>query len=172
MWHLVYLSAWKIMVARATRPMTALLKPYTRRAPRVWDQRNFTRLARLEAHSRSRRNVQAISKSSLSIKRESRVGLGEMIVTAHLDRSVARVRHSQEIAARSLFRTISPDAGKISPGIMSAPQSRATPPKTASPPAARNATFPIAAARQQKPKSDASRMKRSSREGETHRIRE
>src|SRR5215472_11540189 len=51
----------------------------------VWDQRNFTRLARLEAHSGSRRNVQAISASCLPIKGESWVGLGEVIVTADLD---------------------------------------------------------------------------------------
>src|SRR5262245_57907508 len=61
----------------------------------VRDETNFTRLARLEAHSRSRRNVQAISESRLSVKGESRVGLGEMIVTADLDRSVARVRDSK-----------------------------------------------------------------------------
>src|SRR4029077_13019369 len=61
---------------------------------RVRDQPNFTRLAWLEAHSCSRRNVQAISKSRLSIESESCVRLGEMIVTADLDRSVARVRHS------------------------------------------------------------------------------
>src|SRR4029077_14284100 len=62
---------------------------------RVRDQPTFTRLAWLEAHSCSRRNVQAISKRSLSIESESCVRLGEMIVTADLDRSVARVRHSK-----------------------------------------------------------------------------
>src|SRR5918996_4751159 len=61
----------------------------------VGDQPNFTGLARLEAHSRSRRNVQAIPKRSLSIEGESRVGLSEMIMTADLDRSVARVVHSK-----------------------------------------------------------------------------
>src|SRR5262245_13902058 len=60
------------------------------RAP-VGDQPNFTGLAWLEAHSRSRWNVQAIPKSNPSIKGESRVGLGEMIMTADLDRSVAGV---------------------------------------------------------------------------------
>src|SRR4029077_1291433 len=49
---------------------------------RVRDQPNFTRLAWLEAHRCSRRNVQAIPESSLSIESESCVGFGEMIVTA------------------------------------------------------------------------------------------
>src|SRR5260221_12170865 len=64
------------------------------RAP-IGDQPNFTGLARLEAHSRSRRNVQATPKSSLSIKGESRVGLSELIMTADLDWSVACVRDSK-----------------------------------------------------------------------------
>src|SRR5262245_60510588 len=67
------------------------VKPINQARPPVGDQPNFTGLARLEAHSRSRRNVQAIPKSSLSIKVESRVGLSEMIMTADLDRSVAYV---------------------------------------------------------------------------------
>src|SRR5262245_4470273 len=58
-------------------------------------QQNFTGLARFEAHRRSRRNVQAIPKSSLSIKGESRVGLSEMIMTADLDRPVASVRNAK-----------------------------------------------------------------------------
>src|SRR5690348_11043025 len=61
----------------------------------VRDQPNFTGLARLEAHSRSGRNVQAISKSSLPIERERRIGLSEMIMTADLNRSVASVGDSQ-----------------------------------------------------------------------------
>src|SRR6266404_8199155 len=61
----------------------------------VGDKPNFTGLARLEAHSRSRRNVQAIPKSSLSIECKSCVGLGEVIMTADLDRSVACVRDSK-----------------------------------------------------------------------------
>jgi hypothetical protein len=58
------------------------------RAP-VGDQPHFTGLARLEAHSRSCRNVQAIPESGLSIKGESRVNFSEMIMTADLDWSVA-----------------------------------------------------------------------------------
>src|SRR6266436_1415804 len=61
----------------------------------IRDQRNFARLARLETHSRSRGNVQAIPKSSLPIKRQSRVGLSEMIMTANLDRPVTRVGDRQ-----------------------------------------------------------------------------
>src|SRR5580700_10797804 len=61
----------------------------------IRDQRNFARLPRFETHCRSRGNVQTTPKSSLPIKRQSRVGLGEMIVTAHLDRPVTRVGDRQ-----------------------------------------------------------------------------
>ena len=61
----------------------------------VGDQPNFTGLARLEAHRRSCRDVQAVSKSGLSIKGERRIRLGEMAVTANLDRSVTRVGDSK-----------------------------------------------------------------------------
>src|SRR5262245_66382857 len=57
----------------------------------IGDQRYFTRQARLEAHSRSRRNVQTIPEGSLSIEGESRVGLSEMIMAADLNWPVARV---------------------------------------------------------------------------------
>ena len=68
-----------------------LVEAVNQASARVGDQPNFTGLARLEAHGRSRRNIQAIAKSSLSIEGESRVGLREMIMTADLDRSVARI---------------------------------------------------------------------------------
>src|SRR5262249_25530164 len=61
----------------------------------VWDQRNFTTLAGLETHSGSRGNVQPISEHSLAIKLECRVGLGKVIMTANLDRPVARVGDSK-----------------------------------------------------------------------------
>src|SRR5262245_5723936 len=64
------------------------------RAP-VGDQANFAGEARLEAHRRSRRNVQAIPKGSLSIKSESPVGLSKMIMASDLDRSVACVGDSK-----------------------------------------------------------------------------
>src|SRR6266481_3000263 len=56
---------------------------------------NVARLARLEAHRRSRRNVQAIPKRSASIEGERRVRFGEMIMTANLNRSVACVGNSK-----------------------------------------------------------------------------
>src|SRR5215475_4875570 len=68
-----------------------LVKPINQARARVSDQPNFTRLARLEAHSRSRRYVQAIPKSGPSIEGESGVRFSEMIMAADLDRSVARV---------------------------------------------------------------------------------
>src|SRR5258708_25391506 len=84
-------GSWRLRQCSHDRPVEAINQP---RAP-VGDQPDFTGLARLEAHSRSRRNVQAIPESSLSIKGESRVGLGEMIMTADLDRSVAGVGDSK-----------------------------------------------------------------------------
>src|SRR5262245_19276745 len=57
----------------------------------IGDQRYFTRQARLEAHGRSRRNVETIPEGSPSIEGESRIGLGEMIMAADLNRPVARV---------------------------------------------------------------------------------
>jgi hypothetical protein len=61
-------------------------------------------LARLEAHSRSRRNVQAIPKSSLSIKSESRIGLGEMIMTAELGAG-----HAEHVAQHPEQRRVAVD---------------------------------------------------------------
>src|SRR5690349_3828099 len=57
----------------------------------VWDQRNFTSLARLKAHSCSCRNIKAVSERSLAIKLESRVRLGEVVMAADLDWPVACV---------------------------------------------------------------------------------
>jgi len=56
---------------------------------------NVARLARLEAHRRSRRNIEAIAKRSASIEGERRVRFGEMILTANLNRSVACVGNSK-----------------------------------------------------------------------------
>src|SRR5215510_1952227 len=68
-----------------------LVEPIKQARALVGDQANFAGEARLEAHSCSRRNVQAIPKRSLSIKSEGRVGLSEMIMAADLNRSVACV---------------------------------------------------------------------------------
>src|SRR6266446_7055703 len=74
-------------------PHDGLVEAIHQARARVGDERNLTRLTRLETHSRSRRNVEPISKSRLPVESESRVGLGEMIMTADLDRPVACVRH-------------------------------------------------------------------------------
>src|SRR4029077_12486600 len=65
-------------------------------------QRNFPRLARLEPHSRARGDVQAIAQRSLPVECQSLVSFGKMIVTADLNRSVARVRDSKR-DGRSVF---------------------------------------------------------------------
>src|SRR5262249_1441286 len=59
----------------------------------IWHKRNFANLARLKAHGCSGRNVQAISERSFPIKRESSVALGEVVMTADLNRSVAGICH-------------------------------------------------------------------------------
>src|ERR1700746_454289 len=64
-------------------------------------QPDIAGLPRLEVHGSSRRNIQAKAHSSPPVESESGVGLGEMIMTADLDRSVACVgdleRHSRSV---------------------------------------------------------------------------
>src|SRR6516162_3737187 len=86
-------ESWRSDLAQS--PHHRLVETIHQARARVGDQRNFARLARFEAHSRSGRNVQAIPTSSLSIKGQSGIRFGEMIVTADLDRSVAGVCHSE-----------------------------------------------------------------------------
>src|SRR5262249_40560524 len=76
---------------RRNWPSPRLMEAASQACARVGDQLNFTGVAWLEADGCSRRNVQAIAEGSLSIEGESRIGLGEMIVTADLNRPVARV---------------------------------------------------------------------------------
>ena len=100
-------------------------------------------LARLEAHSRSRRNVEATTERRLSIERQRRVGLSEMKVTAHLNRTVTRVR-DREHDRRSV--PIQYDfAGRwknLAGRHVSATIAKA-PPNAAIAPIVRNATLPI-----------------------------
>ena len=100
-------------------------------------------LARLEPHSGSRRNVEAMTERRLSIERQRRVGLGEMKMTAHLNRTVTRVR-DREHDGRSV--PIQDDvAGRwknLAGRHVSATIARA-PPNAAIPPIVRNATLPI-----------------------------
>src|SRR5262249_8321817 len=58
---------------------------------RIRHQRNFTRLAGLEAPCRPRRNLEPKTEGRLTIKCQSRVCFSEMVVTSHLYRSVASV---------------------------------------------------------------------------------
>src|SRR5262245_43056099 len=62
---------------------------------RIQYQRNFARLAGLEAHCRPRRNVEPKTEGRLTIKCQSRVCFSEMVVTTHLYRSVASVSDCQ-----------------------------------------------------------------------------
>src|SRR5215467_11419287 len=80
-------SLWRLW----QRPHDDLVEAINQAGAAIRYQPDLSGLTRLEAHRRSRRNVQAIPKSSLSIEGKSRVGLGAMIMTAHLDGSVARV---------------------------------------------------------------------------------
>jgi hypothetical protein len=61
----------------------------------VGDHADLATLAGFEAHSSSRRNVQAASAGNLSIKGQSRVGFRQVIVTSDLDRPIARVGHME-----------------------------------------------------------------------------
>jgi hypothetical protein len=52
-------------------------------------------LSGLEAHGRARRNVEPVAARQPTIEGKSGVGLGKVIVGAHLDRTVARVGDAQ-----------------------------------------------------------------------------
>src|SRR5262249_51257396 len=81
-----------------------LVKPIDQARAPVGNQENFTGLARLKAHSRSRRYVHAIPDRSLSVEGESGVGFSEMIMAADLDRSVARVRDAERYGGSILVQ--------------------------------------------------------------------
>ena len=53
------------------------------------DQRNFTRLPRFESDSGAWSDVQAQAVGNSAVKHQRRIGFGEMVVRAHLDRTVA-----------------------------------------------------------------------------------
>src|SRR5262249_56777892 len=75
-----------------TRPLPMALDPDKKPSAASCSEPHLAGLARLEPHSRSRRNVEEISGGCVTIECERGVGLGEMKVTADLNRSVARVR--------------------------------------------------------------------------------
>src|SRR5262245_43014075 len=62
---------------------------------RQCDQRHLARLAGLEPHRGSGRDVEPHAARLGAVEFERRVGFEEMIVRAHLDRSVAGIRHRQ-----------------------------------------------------------------------------
>src|SRR5258708_31632886 len=57
----------------------------------IRDQWKFAGLPRLKSHGRSGRDIEATTDSSISIESEGRICLGEMIVTAHLNRPISSV---------------------------------------------------------------------------------
>src|ERR1700674_1071709 len=57
------------------------------------DEAHLARLARLEAHGRAGRNVEAAAARRDAVELQGAVGLGKVVVRADLDRPVACVRH-------------------------------------------------------------------------------
>ena len=109
------------------------------------DQPNFTGQTGLETHSRSSRNVQAMSKSSLPVEGESRVAFSKMIVAADLDRSVACIGNRKRNICPILVQNDLAGSWKNLAGYHGSPAIKAIPPNIAAPPMARKATLPIAA---------------------------
>ena len=58
---------------------------------RIGNEPDFARLTGLKTHGGSCRDIQSATKGELSLKGEGRITLCEMIVTANLDRPVARI---------------------------------------------------------------------------------
>src|SRR5262245_18749911 len=113
----------------------------------VRDQPNFTGQTGLETHSRSSRNVQTISKSSLPIEGESRVAFSKMIVAADLDRPVACVGNRKRNICPIHVQNDLAGCWKNLAGYHGSPAIKAIPPNTVAPPMARKATLPIDARR-------------------------
>ena len=72
--------------------MTSALPPYTRRWPPSATRWNLLGLARLEAHGRSRREIEPHAVGRLAVEDQGPVDLEKMEMGADLDRPVARVR--------------------------------------------------------------------------------
>ena len=58
---------------------------------RIGNEPDLARLTGFETHGGSCRDIQPVAKGKLSLKGEGGVALREMIVTANLDRPVARI---------------------------------------------------------------------------------
>src|SRR5215813_12116903 len=100
-------------------------------------------LARLEPHSRSRRNVEAISDCCLSIERQRGVRLSEMKVTANLNRSVAGVRDREHDGRPVRIQENLAGSRKKFPWYHVSATIATMPPNAATAPAPRNATLGI-----------------------------
>jgi len=73
------------------RAHDGLLEPVDLSFARIGNEPDFARLAGFKTHGGSCRDVQAVTNGELSLKGEGGVAFREMIVTANLDRPVARI---------------------------------------------------------------------------------
>ena len=81
--------------------MTSPRKPCTTRAAAIRHQRDLARLARFEAHGGAGGDVQPLAARRGAVERQRRVGFGEMVVAADLDRPVAGVGDGQRGARQA-----------------------------------------------------------------------
>ena len=98
------------MAVRALRhslPMTLPRKPKTVRSGER-DESDLAGLAGLEAHGGAGGDVEAQAAGLLAVEFEGAVGLGEMVVRADLDRSVAGVGDESVTVLRPALSSISP----------------------------------------------------------------
>src|SRR5215471_3973992 len=85
----------------ARRPLTSQLPHHLlAKAPHLAftcerHQRDFARLARLEAHGRAGWDVEPMPTRRGSVELQGSVGLGEVIVGTQLDRSITAVCHGE-----------------------------------------------------------------------------
>jgi hypothetical protein len=82
------------------------------------DQPHRARLARLEARRGAGGDVEAHPARGGAVEAQGGIRLGEVVVAADLDRPVAGIGTSSSVTGRPAFSSISPGAGRISPGII------------------------------------------------------
>jgi hypothetical protein len=73
---------------------------------RIVHQLHCALLARLKAHGHARGDVQAHALCGSAVKAQARVGLGKVVVRAHLDRAVAGVLHHQRAGAAAHIQSV------------------------------------------------------------------
>src|SRR5215813_5566237 len=125
------------------RPHHLLVEPEHEPCTAVRHEPHLAGLARLEPHSRSRRNVEAISDCCLSIERQRGVRLSEMKVTANLNRSVAGVRDREHDGRPVRIQENLAGSRKKFPWYHVSATIATMPPNAATAPAPRNATLGI-----------------------------